>query len=603
MMRVFISYRRSDSLHITGRIHYQLSSLLGQQYVWRDLSEIPMGSHFANEIQRALADSRIVLVIIGSNWVTASDKHGPRLFDPRDFVRLEVKAALDNPYTKVIPVLLDNTKMPKYKDLPPDLHGLCDRQAFRLYTHGQTFDREVVALGKALDSELGLTAARQRIHKQRRIRRIANLLLLTPVVLVVAVLGIYLWMTDDSAVSILPIATLGVGELPYVEVVRDHGAIFLNEARLNHQINAKERLYDGDRIASQKATVRAVLYNGAFAIVQPVSIVEFVAGCNTHCDPVLRLMSGKIYVEKGQWDSLTLDVYNDAIYVPYSVVAKASSFSISYDEEADALEVACFTGLCDIKVAEKTKPLLELESGQKITFASNTQSLDQTQIESIPPSEYEAFNRLCGGDCSAGTSSTLPSPTPTSLPIITVTASSDPTRTHTPPTTQPSGPTWHPSNTPVPTWKPLPTQSYTPTWSPSPTQSHTPTWTATAFVPTDTPSPPTIHTFTSNVSQTQPGANVTLNWASESEEADIWILTGGPSYPVSDGLPPSGQLVVTLPTEQQQWHLCIPEPNTYLWCVSYRLSVRRGSFWDTETIEVLVDTPIPYPGTVNPPTP
>jgi hypothetical protein len=68
----------------------------------------------------------VLLALIGPNWLTAHDDDGNRrLDDPEDFVRIEIAIALQRKIP-VIPILLDDTKVPKKDQLPDDLKELAD---------------------------------------------------------------------------------------------------------------------------------------------------------------------------------------------------------------------------------------------------------------------------------------------------------------------------------------------------------------------------------------------------------------------------------------------------------------------------------------------
>src|SRR5262245_28727874 len=95
MPKVFVSYRRSDSPEVTGRIYDRLVEQFGPDRVFRDLDSIPAGVDFRAEIARGVEECGAVLVVIGPGWLVAADANGNRrLDDPNDFVRPEVEAAL-----------------------------------------------------------------------------------------------------------------------------------------------------------------------------------------------------------------------------------------------------------------------------------------------------------------------------------------------------------------------------------------------------------------------------------------------------------------------------------------------------------------------------
>src|SRR5215469_9761686 len=54
MAKITISYRRDDSMDITGRIFDRLTSRYGRETVFRDIDSIPPGWIFANTFRQAL---------------------------------------------------------------------------------------------------------------------------------------------------------------------------------------------------------------------------------------------------------------------------------------------------------------------------------------------------------------------------------------------------------------------------------------------------------------------------------------------------------------------------------------------------------------------
>jgi len=125
MARVFISYRRSDSISIAGRIYDRLAVALGKNNVFKDVDDIPVGLDFRQAIQDEVSSCDLVLVIIGPTWHSVEDAFGERrLESPDDFVRLEVETALEQADVKVIPLLVSGAKMPSPTALPESLQPL-----------------------------------------------------------------------------------------------------------------------------------------------------------------------------------------------------------------------------------------------------------------------------------------------------------------------------------------------------------------------------------------------------------------------------------------------------------------------------------------------
>ena len=129
-MKIFISYRRSDSKIFTGRILDRLTQAFGTRSIFRDIEDISAGKDFRQVLKDAVNEADVMLVMIGPLWANITDANGnKRLFDSQDFVRLEVESALKKSDMTVIPVLLLNTAMPTAEELPGELRELLYRNA------------------------------------------------------------------------------------------------------------------------------------------------------------------------------------------------------------------------------------------------------------------------------------------------------------------------------------------------------------------------------------------------------------------------------------------------------------------------------------------
>lgn len=152
MSGVFVSYRRQDSEHLSGRIADLLRRELGRSRVFFDRHRdvIPPGSHWADVIESRLRASGLVIAVIGHNW-TGVDESNPtgRIQRDGDWVRREIEIALDLG-TPVIPVLIDGTPYPN--GLPDSLEPLAQRQRYEL--RNDYFDRDVDELVRTIDQLL-----------------------------------------------------------------------------------------------------------------------------------------------------------------------------------------------------------------------------------------------------------------------------------------------------------------------------------------------------------------------------------------------------------------------------------------------------------------
>jgi hypothetical protein len=125
--KIFLSYRREDSAGEAGRLSDRLALELGSDSVFMDVDGIPLGTDFVKRLTAEVASCDVLLAMIGPKWLDIQDEDGNRrLDDPRDFVRVEISAALERDIP-VIPILLNGSKVPRADRLPPNLGNLAVR--------------------------------------------------------------------------------------------------------------------------------------------------------------------------------------------------------------------------------------------------------------------------------------------------------------------------------------------------------------------------------------------------------------------------------------------------------------------------------------------
>jgi hypothetical protein len=126
---IFVSYRRTDSADVAGRIHDRLAEQFGKGSIFMDVDSIPLGVNYRNHIVGMLGRCKVCLVIMGPNWARLTGPDGrPRLQDEDDLVRIEVETALSLKSAPVVPLLVSGAAMPLEADLPPGLLELLDRE-------------------------------------------------------------------------------------------------------------------------------------------------------------------------------------------------------------------------------------------------------------------------------------------------------------------------------------------------------------------------------------------------------------------------------------------------------------------------------------------
>ena len=75
MARITLSYRREDSMDITGRIFDRLTSRYGRETVFRDIDNIPPGRDFREHIRSSIEGSDVLMVVVGPRWLGLSLIH------------------------------------------------------------------------------------------------------------------------------------------------------------------------------------------------------------------------------------------------------------------------------------------------------------------------------------------------------------------------------------------------------------------------------------------------------------------------------------------------------------------------------------------------
>jgi len=114
--KIILSYRRSDSDVITGRIRDNLANHYGEDAVFMDIDSIPLGFDYRQQMRDALSDNNVMIAVIGPKWLGGRGKDA-RINANNDPVRIELETAFQQGM-RIIPVLVSGATMPKAADLP-----------------------------------------------------------------------------------------------------------------------------------------------------------------------------------------------------------------------------------------------------------------------------------------------------------------------------------------------------------------------------------------------------------------------------------------------------------------------------------------------------
>jgi len=145
---VFINYQRGDHGWLITELHTRLTDFLGQGQVFLDRAAIDVGKDYRAELRARVTDCEVVLAVIDGEWLA---RRTARVDDPTDWVRVELELALELGRT-IIPILVDDTVMPKARELPSSIHEVAYQQAHRVRRDDQ--DTDVSELVEKLELEL-----------------------------------------------------------------------------------------------------------------------------------------------------------------------------------------------------------------------------------------------------------------------------------------------------------------------------------------------------------------------------------------------------------------------------------------------------------------
>ncbi|MFR0353189.1 TIR domain-containing protein [Streptomyces sediminimaris] len=137
---IFVNFRRADTGETGVHIDTALVHEFGKDAVFRDQRSIAEGAYFADDIDRNLRKSDLILVVMGPRWASLRDGENRRLIDDEsDWVRREVAFSLAMKLT-VLPVLVGDAKLPDWSELPQDIAALTTRQAAYFRPHQAHID-------------------------------------------------------------------------------------------------------------------------------------------------------------------------------------------------------------------------------------------------------------------------------------------------------------------------------------------------------------------------------------------------------------------------------------------------------------------------------
>ncbi len=151
--KVCISYRRSDSMAITGRIFDRLVQHFGADAIFMDIDDIPFGVDFREHIDNTIRQSDVLVAVVGAAWLGPRDGDEDRIRQPADPVAIEIQTALER-QVHIVPALVDGAAMPDESRLPERLAEFANLNAVDI-TSGRDFSIHVDRLIRAIETLSG----------------------------------------------------------------------------------------------------------------------------------------------------------------------------------------------------------------------------------------------------------------------------------------------------------------------------------------------------------------------------------------------------------------------------------------------------------------
>ena len=159
--KIFISYRRADSEEMANNIQAKLKVDYPSSKVFLDKSSMVAGEAFTEQIHNEIDNADIFLILISPRWSSIQGK--ARIKETADILRRELLRAVRKE-KPIVPVLINNAKMPTKQSLPKVLQFLTQLHAITV--RDASFNADIGLLESNLTSVLTEVAIRQKRFEQ-----------------------------------------------------------------------------------------------------------------------------------------------------------------------------------------------------------------------------------------------------------------------------------------------------------------------------------------------------------------------------------------------------------------------------------------------------
>lgn len=121
----FVSYRRRDAGLAANWIAHQIRGRFGQETVFLDTDSTRLGEYWEEQIGSALGSARVLIAVIGPDWLRLTDEFGRRRIDKDDdWVRRELEMSIERGIP-IVPIAVSGAAVPPPDALPTSLKPLC----------------------------------------------------------------------------------------------------------------------------------------------------------------------------------------------------------------------------------------------------------------------------------------------------------------------------------------------------------------------------------------------------------------------------------------------------------------------------------------------
>jgi serine/threonine protein kinase len=146
--KIFISYRREDTIDATDRLFTSLIPKFGLENLFMDIDTIPPGVDFREFIKNEVSHCDILLAVIGDHWLRIIEDGTRRIDNPADFVRIEIESALELKIP-IIPILVGQAQMLRPTELPQSIQEFAYRNSAEVRP-GKNYEGNISQLAKAI---------------------------------------------------------------------------------------------------------------------------------------------------------------------------------------------------------------------------------------------------------------------------------------------------------------------------------------------------------------------------------------------------------------------------------------------------------------------